>query len=319
MQGEWLAHHGIEGQKWGVRNGPPYPLDPKMYKKAQYAQKQRNKLANKGVRPEEFRQRHVVPKGTTIYRTTVNPNEDQNGPMYISYIDADRQNYRGGWVRQTAGADRAYENQYTLQEDLVVPSRQELSKVVYDIVKGNPRLLKDVVAKHLELMLPEGSMEAYERTQSIVERYEIESGRHFNENEVDRAYERAYKEYAKDFVKEELKRMGNAPISELYFTAAQTFGVNPELKGAVIQELSKRGYNAVTDEASVGGQNGYRQEGYDPLIIFDGNMLQKNSTSAISDKEEADASRLYNQWANNAYRNARDSGRAWSDESGIAL
>lgn len=22
-----LFHHGIEGQKWGVRNGPPYPLD----------------------------------------------------------------------------------------------------------------------------------------------------------------------------------------------------------------------------------------------------------------------------------------------------
>ena len=24
---EELYHHGIEGQKWGVRNGPPYPLD----------------------------------------------------------------------------------------------------------------------------------------------------------------------------------------------------------------------------------------------------------------------------------------------------
>ena len=23
-----LFHHGIKGQKWGVRNGPPYPLDP---------------------------------------------------------------------------------------------------------------------------------------------------------------------------------------------------------------------------------------------------------------------------------------------------
>lgn len=23
----YLEHHGIEGQKWGVRNGPPYPLD----------------------------------------------------------------------------------------------------------------------------------------------------------------------------------------------------------------------------------------------------------------------------------------------------
>ena len=23
----YLIHHGIDGQKWGVRNGPPYPLD----------------------------------------------------------------------------------------------------------------------------------------------------------------------------------------------------------------------------------------------------------------------------------------------------
>lgn len=23
----YLMHHGIQGQKWGVRNGPPYPLD----------------------------------------------------------------------------------------------------------------------------------------------------------------------------------------------------------------------------------------------------------------------------------------------------
>lgn len=23
----YLSHHGIKGQKWGIRNGPPYPLD----------------------------------------------------------------------------------------------------------------------------------------------------------------------------------------------------------------------------------------------------------------------------------------------------
>jgi len=26
---EFLAHHGIKGQKWGVRRGPPYPLEDK--------------------------------------------------------------------------------------------------------------------------------------------------------------------------------------------------------------------------------------------------------------------------------------------------
>ena len=28
MNKKYIAHHGILGQKWGKRNGPPYPLDP---------------------------------------------------------------------------------------------------------------------------------------------------------------------------------------------------------------------------------------------------------------------------------------------------
>lgn len=29
----YLAHHGILGQKWGVQNGPPYPLDQQTHNK----------------------------------------------------------------------------------------------------------------------------------------------------------------------------------------------------------------------------------------------------------------------------------------------
>ncbi len=29
FESNYFAHHGIQGQKWGVKNGPPYPLDSK--------------------------------------------------------------------------------------------------------------------------------------------------------------------------------------------------------------------------------------------------------------------------------------------------
>jgi hypothetical protein len=31
----YLAHHGVKGQKWGVKNGPPYPLKPGQHSAAE--------------------------------------------------------------------------------------------------------------------------------------------------------------------------------------------------------------------------------------------------------------------------------------------
>lgn len=38
---EILEHHGIDGQKWGVRNGPPYPLEREKGKRASVKEKAR--------------------------------------------------------------------------------------------------------------------------------------------------------------------------------------------------------------------------------------------------------------------------------------
>ena len=43
---EYLAHHGIRGQKWGVRNGPPYPLGEKDHSASEKKPDGRNLLTN---------------------------------------------------------------------------------------------------------------------------------------------------------------------------------------------------------------------------------------------------------------------------------
>lgn len=51
-KGLYLVHHGIRGQKWGVKNGPPYPLKGGDYSKSEVqeiyeARKSKNSIYNK--------------------------------------------------------------------------------------------------------------------------------------------------------------------------------------------------------------------------------------------------------------------------------
>lgn len=45
---DYISHHGIEGQKWGIKNGPPYPLEKKDNKK------KKNKNYNQSQNDEEI-------------------------------------------------------------------------------------------------------------------------------------------------------------------------------------------------------------------------------------------------------------------------
>jgi len=59
---DYLEHHGVDGQKWGKRNGPPYPLnaegkaDLREQKKAEKEQKKIEKYGNlKNRAKQEYR------------------------------------------------------------------------------------------------------------------------------------------------------------------------------------------------------------------------------------------------------------------------
>lgn len=55
-----LYHHGIKGQQWGVKHGPPYPIDAETHKT-------------------------IVKKGTKINRLTRRDETKEKGHAYVTY------------------------------------------------------------------------------------------------------------------------------------------------------------------------------------------------------------------------------------------
>lgn len=234
-----LYHHGIKGQRWGVRrfqnkDGSYTPAGIKRY------QKSLNKIANKAVDRSQFIRSRVIPKGTKIYRTTANDGEEKQGSTYVSYLEADRNHYKGGWIRATGKTGKAYEREYILKEDIKVPSRNEVKEVIKDAVLKNKKLVTESVKSWVDMVIPDGS---YNR--ELVESYD--GG-------------------IKKLVNDRIKNMSDQTIDEAYYSVCQSLGLAKNVKKTVISELSKRGYNAMVDEASVGGHNGQVREGVDPLL-----------------------------------------------------
>lgn len=300
-----LYHHGILGQQWGVRRfqykdgsltpagEKRYPLNAKEQKAVDKKQAAMNKAAKKGIRDESYRQARTIPAGTTMFRTTGGVDANADGTTYVSYLEVDRNHYNGGWIRQTAKVKNAYEHEFKLKKDLKLPSRDEVAEVINDAVKKDHELVAKTVDTWLTMMIRNNPEMAY--YMSIDEATGKYSEDAFNK----------YKQKCID-------SFGKMTPEQSYYYSAQTLGLNDSLKKTVVSELKKRGYNAMTDEASVGGQNGWSKEGMDPLIIFDGaDTLDKQKTRIISADEERKSYAKYQQWANKAYSK---SGK-WSDSS----
>ena len=110
-----------------------------------------------------------------------------------------------------------------------------------------------------------------------------------NQNYSEKNFESWKKQITKNF--------GNDEPDDLFAKASLSFGVNPKLKNEVISELKKRGYNAISDEAGIGGNAYNAKEGVDPLIIFDSSVMkEKGKPRFIDQYAQRDAAMRRDQW-----------------------
>ena len=110
-----FKHHGVKGQKWGVRNGPPYPIEDKILKKGTRL----NSVSSKWYTTEKYRN-----QGRSIY-------------TYREDDKWDNKVYKGPFSEYLVwrGATYIAEHSFETTKDLRMPTSKERKQAFYDMLE----------------------------------------------------------------------------------------------------------------------------------------------------------------------------------------
>lgn len=290
--------------KWGIRRY--------QNKDGTLTKEGKEHLANKGIRTEENLVEKTIPKGTKMYRTTPYKKDGRSSKsVYVSYLDMDRNLYKeGSTVRSYVGKKYGdvYEHEYILKDDIRVPSLKTIREVERSVLEKDPKKYREIGKAWVESQLLMDKWEGYTPADISVMSKATDQ---LYKNDTPETRKKIYNDFAKKYGDEDGDRYYNGAYNMYYarkyivncwdqLTVEQALGRADSTKQSIINELKKRGYNAMYDNASIGVPNdgGYSktQEGVEPLIIFDANNLQETTARKINADEQKSAGKQYRDW-----------------------
>lgn len=132
-----LMHHGIKGQKWGVRNGPPYPIEDKVYAKGQKLRSVANVVSSytPGIVNSKAYLEHLKRNKRFLY--TYNPEDPWDEKVYTGPFAKYLLKYRG--------ARNLELHEFEIKEDLKMPTKKERVDAYIKLVqKANKKDLDEL-------------------------------------------------------------------------------------------------------------------------------------------------------------------------------
>lgn len=124
----YLSHHGIKGQQWGVKHGPPYPISD----------------SNGEV---------TISKGTKIYRVSRYIEAQSKGHAYVTYLKEDRERYRGFFAAKLKVTDLkspVYAVEMEAKTELRSPSKKTRLETFKEMYRDDPEIRKRLGDYHKE-------------------------------------------------------------------------------------------------------------------------------------------------------------------------
>ena len=193
--GDYLSHHGILKQKWGVRNGPPYPLKGGAYtpaeKKAMYTErsKKKNSIYNKKHFDE------VLKKGTTMATLSWDKDRLKGADMFYAAHDKwDKHQYNALFNRpmkdiETGKKILKFNITNEAKKDIKVASEDSAAKIFKDLYSKDRDFYNYVTDKdRMQSLFVKGKyrFRGYREAASAIEK--VRSGKTPTEDEVQRIY-----------------------------------------------------------------------------------------------------------------------------------